>query len=114
MPSRLRHILRQSREEWKWKQDLQLNPLYFSCLCTPAEGFMYPRVGLPPVKTASLKDAKMVLAIISDRVPIYAGGIGHVKDWFEQFRESTGGKSRQVKFVAGRRMALDSMLRSWA
>ncbi|XP_030887377.1 SLIT-ROBO Rho GTPase-activating protein 3-like [Leptonychotes weddellii] len=32
----------------------------------------------------------MVLAIISDRMPIYAGGIGHVKDWFEQFRESTG------------------------
>lgn len=80
----------------------------------PCGRLYVPQGRAAPCEDHFSEDAKMVLAIISDRVPIYAGGIGHVKDWFEQFRESTGGKSRQVKFVAGRRMALDSMLRSWA
>lgn len=44
------------------------------------------------MKTTSLKDAEIVLAIISDRVSVYAGGIGHFKDKFEWSQESTGGK----------------------
>ena len=54
---------------------------------------MYPSVGWHPVKTTSLKDAEIVvLAIISDRVPVYAGGIGHFQDKFVWSQESTGGK----------------------
>lgn len=36
---------------------------------------MYPRVGLPPVKTTSLKDAKMVLGVTSDRCPFMQVGL---------------------------------------
>lgn len=36
---------------------------------------MYPRVGLSPFKTASLKDAKMALATAADRGPFMQAGL---------------------------------------
>lgn len=68
-------MLGRAGKSGEWKQDLQLIPLYFSCLHTPGEAFVYPRVGLPPVKTTSLKDAKMVLGVTSDRCPFMQVGL---------------------------------------
>lgn len=36
----------------------------------PGEDFVCPRIGLPPLKTTSLKDAEVALVSISDRVPL--------------------------------------------
>lgn len=42
----------------------------------------------------------MVLAVISDKVPIYAGGVGLFKEWFG---ESIVGKSEKVNLSLGGR-----------
>lgn len=73
----------------EWKQDLQLIPLYFSFLHTPGEAFVYPRVGLPPVKT-SLKDAKMVLAVTSDRCSLMQVGLDISRTSLNGFKSLLG------------------------
>lgn len=62
-------------------------PYNSSRLHAPWEVFLYPRVGLPLLQTTFLKDAEMVSATI------YAGGIGHFKDWFGWFGEPIGGST---------------------
>lgn len=89
MPSRLRHILRQSGRVGMETGSPADSLITTSCPCAHWGVFVYPRVGLPVLKTSFLKDAKMVLAVISDKVAIYAGGVGHFKEWFG---ESIAGK----------------------
>lgn len=101
MPLRLRHVLKQSGRVGM-ETGSPADSLITSCLCAPWGVFVYPRVGvgLPVLKNSFLKDAKMVLAVISDKVPIYAGGVGLFKEWFG---ESIVGKSEKVNLSLGGR-----------